>query len=478
MKRSEATKRIEGLLARVVNGEGSYSPRVREVWIFGSYARGALEVGDVDLAVEFDQTKDEAGRWFATLMAGGFDHLGALRRELRRNQRVLELHFNELEDLRKEGFEPWLLWRRGDSVEEAHTRLAALTPDASARRAARDTVHPLLADVEKLIPRPARQEFSLFMWAGWLDTKLVELPREQAANAVTRRRFAEQWSESNPRFRAAHAVASYLEREGVAPLSAGGTVYSDEREILDAERDYWQPRVAVHFGAKVLQWAMFDFGQGTARVLVVLNPTARKQTLRALDMKATVGREKFFGFQHGDGRRKMIERLAAADRAGELPTTCSSSSTRSGRGRRRPRPENLRLLSERLGLSPRPVPKIRGLGPRDPERLLFQRLSVRYATATTSSPSVSGRCSAVPPDRSICRHFSWARRVRQAVPRYCRGAPWCRPRQQKIRFPGIFCLSKPSDGLEPSTPCGVNAGGVAWRRRARASGRAGGATGC
>ena len=54
---------------------------------------------------------------------------------------------------------------------------------------------------------------------------------------MTRRRFAERWSESNPRFRAAHAVASYLEREGVAALSAGGTVYSDEGEMLDAERD-------------------------------------------------------------------------------------------------------------------------------------------------------------------------------------------------------------------------------------------------
>jgi hypothetical protein len=194
-----------------------------------------------------------------------------------------------------------------------------LAPDASARRAARDSVHPLLAKVEKLIPRPARQEFSLFMWAGWLDAKLVELPREQAANAVTRRRFAEQWSASNPRFRAAHAVASYLEREGVAPLSAGGTVYSDEREILDAEGDYWEPRIAVHFGAKLLQWAMFDFGQGIPRVLVVLNPTARKQTLRALDIRATVDCEQFFHFQHGDGRLKLIERLAAAYRVGELP---------------------------------------------------------------------------------------------------------------------------------------------------------------
>jgi predicted nucleotidyltransferase len=72
VKRLEATKRVGGLVERVVNGEGRYLPRVREVWIFGSYARGALEVGDVDLAVEFDQTKDEAGRWFATRMAGAW----------------------------------------------------------------------------------------------------------------------------------------------------------------------------------------------------------------------------------------------------------------------------------------------------------------------------------------------------------------------------------------------------------------------
>jgi hypothetical protein len=36
-------------------------------------------------------------------------------------------------------------------------------------------------------------------------------------------------------------------------------------------------------------------------------------------MRATVDREEFFQFQHGDGRLKLIERLAAAHRAGELP---------------------------------------------------------------------------------------------------------------------------------------------------------------
>jgi hypothetical protein len=126
-------------------------------------------------------------------------------------------------------------------------------------------------------------------------------------------------------------------------LSAGGTLYSDVREILDAERDYWQPRVAVHFGAKLLQWALFDFGQGISRVLVVLNPTARTQTPRALDMRARVDHEQFFHFQSGEGRRKMIERLAVARGAGEPPTTCSSSSTRSGCGRRERLPEPRRF---------------------------------------------------------------------------------------------------------------------------------------
>jgi hypothetical protein len=98
----------------------------------------------------------------------------------------------------------------------------------------------------------------------------------------------------NPRFRAAHAVATYLEHGGIEPLNAGGTLSSEQRELIDEEREYWRPAVEIHFGGKLLQWAMFDFGQGTPRVVVVLNPTARKRTLRALDMRALVDRDKFF----------------------------------------------------------------------------------------------------------------------------------------------------------------------------------------
>jgi hypothetical protein len=51
--------------------------------------------------------------------------------------------------------------------------------------------------------------------------------------------------------------ASYLERQGVTPLSAGGTVYSDEQEILDARllrpkglgrRPFFAPKTAQSVG--------------------------------------------------------------------------------------------------------------------------------------------------------------------------------------------------------------------------------------
>jgi predicted nucleotidyltransferase len=103
VKRANAAKRIDALLERVVRADGRYLGRVREVWIFGSYARGAFEVCDVDLAVEFDQAKrrgwpvvrDLARRW-----------LRSSRRAPARapwQPAALEIRFNELDDLRKEG---------------------------------------------------------------------------------------------------------------------------------------------------------------------------------------------------------------------------------------------------------------------------------------------------------------------------------------------------------------------------------------
>ena len=50
-----------------------------------------------------------------------------------------------------------------------------------------------------------------------------------------------------------------------------------------------------------------------------LNPTTPKPSLLDLDVRAAVNRDEFFAFQHGDRQVTLIERLAAARRAGELP---------------------------------------------------------------------------------------------------------------------------------------------------------------
>jgi hypothetical protein len=64
--------------------------------------------------------------------------------------------------------------------------------------------------------------------------------------------------------------------------------------MLDEERDYWRPRIAVHFGAQLLKWAMLDFGQGTPAFSSSSSPTAREQTFRAFDMWATIDCEELW----------------------------------------------------------------------------------------------------------------------------------------------------------------------------------------
>jgi hypothetical protein len=68
-----------------------------------------------------------------------------------------------------------------------------------------------------------------------------------------------------------------------------------------------------------------------------------------LDMRATVDREEFFAFRHRKGRLKLIERLAAAYRAGDLLTYRTVRPTARVSPRPVPRsPDLLRAMNRRL----------------------------------------------------------------------------------------------------------------------------------
>jgi hypothetical protein len=55
--RERATTHVVELLERICAGEGA-ARCVTAVYAFGSWSRGALEVGDVDLDIEYDRSRD------------------------------------------------------------------------------------------------------------------------------------------------------------------------------------------------------------------------------------------------------------------------------------------------------------------------------------------------------------------------------------------------------------------------------------
>jgi hypothetical protein len=158
-------------------------------------------------------------------------------------------------------------------------------------------------------------------------------------------------------------------------------------------------------------------------------PNLAQHTLRALDTRAIADRDEFFNFQHSDGRLKLMERLAAADRAGGLPDYTRELRQRAAVG----------------GLS---------LSVADP------RSSIR-TTCAASLGSAGGRMcpqdlSPTPrappstrPNLRVCRSFGFRRRsADHGDPPDEGGALLVQIWQQKVPVCRYF---KPSPGLEPGT---------------------------
>lgn len=102
--------------------------------VFGSYARGGFEPGDVDVAIDIDRHEREWRSHFISGMSCGRDPYAALRMALRGRTRSIEILFE-----RHTGHDDvpmTIVWRRGETP--AFERIDGITPDPSAGRAARD----------------------------------------------------------------------------------------------------------------------------------------------------------------------------------------------------------------------------------------------------------------------------------------------------------------------------------------------------
>ncbi|MEU4582931.1 nucleotidyltransferase domain-containing protein [Kitasatospora aureofaciens] len=209
MKRGRATELVQAMLTRLDRGERPLE-LVEEVYLFGSYVRGALDPHDVDVAVQ--HAVDEAfARHQVSAMLAGRDPYASMKKALTGSTRGLSLQFQQRDDLVADGIELTLLWRRGDTLAKAERRLAAMKPDPKAGSAPRDHMLPAFEGLERWLPRPARIDLFGLHAAGAIEITALTLDDALPASRAAVRWLEQRWSDDSPLRRAASASLAYLE---------------------------------------------------------------------------------------------------------------------------------------------------------------------------------------------------------------------------------------------------------------------------
>jgi len=207
------------LAERVVHGLAGHQHQwpltlVKELYLFGSLARGATEPHDVDIDVEHDIDQ----RWavhFADCFAYGRDHFSLMKNPLTGGKRGCQFTFNFRREA--DNFAMTLLWRKGDPLAVALKRLHAIQPDPSQGRAPRDAMLPQFDGLDRWIPRPVREAISAAVTGGAITVQHLVLPDSEVTNPRALEHLASRWTPSSPLHRAARAVVADWERRGIDP---------------------------------------------------------------------------------------------------------------------------------------------------------------------------------------------------------------------------------------------------------------------
>jgi len=248
------------------------------VYVFGSYARAALTVGDVDTDIEYDAKLDPGvEREMVDNLVVGRDWNTPFREALK-PARALQVLFNSLEMLA----EPVLVYQRGDTLAGARARVDAIALDPAAARAERDPVHPAIEPVAEDLARPWRIMLSELITAGLLAIEVIDLPdaaEEDIADRAYCREVRMRWrNSSSPLARAARAAGRYLEAADVDL----GAVALMPKGVLGGAGSAW----AVDCRETHLRRLVIYLGyHGITNGLFVLRPE-RKRPLRALRVTA------------------------------------------------------------------------------------------------------------------------------------------------------------------------------------------------
>ncbi|MFJ4836226.1 nucleotidyltransferase domain-containing protein [Streptomyces sp. NPDC088747] len=241
MKRERATTLLRDMLDRLEGG-GWPLDLVDEILVFGSYARGALNPSDVDLVVEHRRDDRLTSEFLHSLSYGG-DPSASMKRALKGRSRGLQIHFGERKSLEAEGFELTLLWTRGEPVDAARARLAAITPDPEAGRAPRDHMIEAFDGIDRWVPRPVRIDLTDLVDRKAATIRQLQLPDTEPAHPAALEALT-RWSETSPLRRAAAAVLAHLEATS-RPLDS---VYLHGEPVVGSRYSDTTWQTAVGFG--------------------------------------------------------------------------------------------------------------------------------------------------------------------------------------------------------------------------------------
>jgi hypothetical protein len=323
--RVRATRKVEAVVQRLIAGEPPLD-RARSLWVCGSYVRGALDVGDIDLLLDLDEPRDRGQQALESFYrrahpyaevvkalgcgGGSIVNLDVMPVFLpapvpispeRPRTGIPEGHEVPSQPLLKHAVtgdpfdpQPKLLWVRGDTVEEVRARLAEIPENPDARRFERTTTVPLIDILLPLLGVETGFLLAAQMRAGNLGVDAVVLAQTTApseAEESLRRRY----SPGSDRYLAAASALAYLKQGGVKlnrVQLVEGPVTSPSRE----------PRVEVAFNVFLIYLLSSRWHDDGWRHLHVW-PTRRGGQWLALD--ATVKR--------AEPARDLSRRLSSRD---------------------------------------------------------------------------------------------------------------------------------------------------------------------
>lgn len=217
MKRDDAVRLVEQMLRNLDAGR-TQPPLdiVTKVYVFGSFARGAVAPHDIDLNVELAPDLDFAASAVSDL-GYGRDPYRHIRHALVGRSRQCQFQFDATDKMRHGGldFALTLLWQRGDAIDAALTRLHAITADPTAGRAVRDWMLPAFDGLDRWIPGPVRKPIYQAVKAKALHIERLDLADCDVRDAGAKLALDDQWKPGGDTHRGATAAVAYFERRGI-----------------------------------------------------------------------------------------------------------------------------------------------------------------------------------------------------------------------------------------------------------------------